>query len=203
MRARPPVALGCRANCLQGVVSHSCSETPQATQSQRRASHSRDTDDGEDIICENTNACGPVKTEQSYRHRGSGGTRPQRRAGHGVSALPHTCAIGPKEGVWIPGGKRTCAARARAIPQPLTNALSRAAALSALVPQMRLRWCGRAFVPILRGCIRWNKSCSRPWTHGLPARGRWRLSSAHATCARSKADWTPHCLPLWTICITA
>ena len=37
-----------------------------------------------------TKACGPVNTEQTYRHRGSGGTRRQRRAGHGLSALPHT-----------------------------------------------------------------------------------------------------------------
>ena len=98
MRARPPVALGYRANCLQGVVSHNCSETPQATQSQRRASHSRDTDDGEDIICENTNACGPVKTEQTYRHRGSGGyTAAETRRTRGLCTASHLCN-------WAKGG---------------------------------------------------------------------------------------------------
>ena len=37
-----------------------------------------------------TNACGPVNTEQTYQHRGTGGNTATGRAGHGLSALPHT-----------------------------------------------------------------------------------------------------------------
>ena len=63
------------------------------------------------LLCQaasRTNACGPVNTEQTYRHRGTGGnTATETRRIRGLCTASHLCLeigpIGPMGGIWIRG----------------------------------------------------------------------------------------------------
>ena len=58
--------------------------------------------------CHPQNACGPVNTEQTYRHRGTGGnTATETRRTRPLCTASHLCLeigpIGPMGGIWIRG----------------------------------------------------------------------------------------------------